>query len=59
MVVWDDAFEAEPDDTDAANQGANAIRQFKEAINERLELEMNFRTGTKPFLKAGIAGHQC
>jgi len=54
-VTWDNAFQAVPDDTDAANQGANAIRTFKEAVNERFELEMNFRDGTKPFIKAGIA----
>lgn len=55
MVVWDNSFEDSPANSDAANQGANEIRTLKEAINERFELEMNFREGTKPFIKAGIA----
>jgi len=55
MTTWANAFEASPADADAANQGANKIRELKTAISERLELEMNFKTGTKPLIKAGIA----
>lgn len=55
MTVWDNAFEISPANSDAANQGAAKIRELKTAISERLELEMNFKTGTKPLIKAGIA----
>lgn len=55
MTVWDNAFEISPANSDAANQGAAKIRELKTAISERLELEMNFKTGTKPLVKAGIA----
>lgn len=54
-VTWDAAFEADPGDPDAANQGANEIRKLKLGISERLELETNFKTGTQPLIKAGIA----
>lgn len=55
MTTWNANFEAIPADSDAANQGANKIRELKTAISERLELEMNFMTGTQPLIKAGIA----
>lgn len=54
-VTWDANFEADPDDTDAANAGANEIRELKLAISERLEEEMNFKAGSSPLLKPGIA----
>lgn len=56
MTTWDANFEATPADTDEAKYGANEIRTLKTAISERLEMEMNFKTGTQPLLKAGIAG---
>jgi hypothetical protein len=54
MTTWNTAFEASPADTDEAKYGANKIRELKTAISERLELEMNFKAGTQPLLKAGI-----
>lgn len=54
-VTWDANFEADPGDTDAANAGANEIRELKLAIRERLEAEMNFMAGSSPLLKPGIA----
>jgi len=52
-VTWDTAFEASPADTDEAKYGALKIRQLKVAISERGELELNWKTGTQPFGKAG------
>jgi len=54
-VTWDAAFELSPADTDEAKYGATRIRELKLAISERLELELNFKTGTQPLLKAGKA----
>lgn len=54
-VTWDAAFEASPADSDEAKYGATKIRQLKLAVSERLELELNFKTGTQPLLKAGQA----
>jgi len=54
-VTWDTAFEADPGDDDVANNGANEIRKLKLAISERLEPEMNFKAGSSPLLKPGIA----
>lgn len=54
-ITWDDAFEGSPADTDEARYGASKIRDLKVAIRERLELEMNFKAGTQPLLKAGKA----
>ena len=54
-IVWDANFEASPKDTDEAKYGAEKIRDLKLAISERLELEMNFKTGTQPLIKAGKA----
>jgi hypothetical protein len=51
--TWDANFEAAPADSDAANLGANEIRQVKLAVSEREELEHNFKTGTQPFHKGG------
>ena len=55
MTTWDAAFEASPADADEYKYGANKIRELKTAISERLEQEMNFKTGTQPLIKAGIA----
>ena len=55
MTTWNSAFEASPADTDAAEYGAQKIRELKTAISERLETEMNFKTGGQPLLKAGVA----
>lgn len=55
MTTWNANFEASPADSDAWKYGANKIRELKVAISERLELEMNFKTGTQPLIKAGIA----
>jgi len=54
-TTWDAAFEAVPADTDEAKYGADVIRDLKVAVSERLELEMNFKTGTQPLIKAGVA----
>ena len=54
-ITWDANFEASPKDTDEAKYGAEKIRDLKLAISERLELEMNFKTGTQPLIKAGKA----
>ena len=54
-ITWDANFEALPKDTDEAKYGAEKIRDLKLAISERLELEMNFKTGTQPLIKAGKA----
>ena len=54
-VTWDSAFELVPADTEEAKYGADEIRDLKLAISERLELEMNFKTGTQPLIKAGKA----
>ena len=54
-ITWDANFEASPKDTDEAKYGAAKIRELKLAISERLELEMNFKTGTQPLIKAGKA----
>jgi len=53
MTVWDDAFEASPDDQDDFKYGASKIRELKGAISERLELEHNFKQGGSPSHKAG------
>jgi hypothetical protein len=55
MTTWANDFEASPADADEAKYGANKIRELKTAISERLEREMNFKAGTSPLLKAGIA----
>ena len=55
MTTWDASFEASPADSDEAKYGANKIRELKTAVSERLELEMNFKTGTRPLIKAGQA----
>lgn len=55
MTTWDASFEAAPADSDEYKYGANKIRELKTAISERLELEMNFKAGTQPLLKAGQA----
>ena len=54
-ITWDANFEASPKDPDEAKYGAAKIRELKLAISERLELEMNFKTGTQPLIKAGKA----
>lgn len=54
-IVWDDAFEATPAPTDEIRYGCYQIQDLKKAIRERLELEMNFKSGTRPLLKAGKA----
>jgi len=53
--TWNDTFEASPADTDEVKYGAQKIRELKKAISERLELEMNFKAGSKPLVKAGVA----
>lgn len=53
MTTWDDLFEASPADDDEAKYGAAKMRELKAALSEREELEHNFKTGTKPFHKAG------
>lgn len=55
MTTWNATFEASPADSDEYKYGASKIRELKKAISERLELEMNFMTGTQPLLKAGVA----
>lgn len=55
MTTWDSSFEATPADTDEAKYGANEIRTLKTALSERLDTELNFKTGGQPLLKAGIA----
>jgi len=55
MTTWDATFEASPSDSDEAKYGASKIRELKVAISERLELELNFKTGTQPLVKAGKA----
>jgi len=53
MGLWNDNFEASPDDNDEAKYGAGKIREIKYLVSEREELEHNFRDGTRPFHKAG------
>lgn len=53
MVVWDSNFEAAPADTDDAKYGANEIRELKEAIRERMELEHDFMANAQPLHKPG------
>lgn len=43
--TWDAAFEASPADTDEIKYGAGKIRQLKEAVSERYELEHSLSTG--------------
>ena len=52
-VTWDATFEANPEDSDDLEYGAEEIRSLKLATSERAELEHNFKTGTQPFHKGG------
>jgi len=55
MVTWNATFNSLPQDTDAANNGANEIRILKVAIANRCNLEMNWEDESAPLLKAGVA----
>lgn len=50
---WSGRFESIPSIKDEHKYGARVIRQMKEAILEREELEHNFVDGAPPFHKAG------
>jgi len=53
-ITWSDKFEKTPSINDERKYGAQLIRELKEAIEEREELEHNFVDGTSPFHKAGL-----
>lgn len=56
MTDWSANFEANPEDTDSANNGANEIRALKVMIRERGDLEHQWANSGNGTHRPGIAG---
>lgn len=52
-ATWDTTYEASPADSDEAKHGASKIRDLKETIYDRMEVEHNFSTVGSPMHRAG------
>ena len=54
MALWDSNYSNTPLRGDERKYGAKHLRELKLRLSERGELEHNFKTGTRPFHKAGL-----